>query len=32
VASYVVNKAGVAKAKHMIEGRQYVLDSDWGQA
>ncbi|HEY7564981.1 MAG TPA: hypothetical protein VIA81_08655 [Acidimicrobiia bacterium] len=32
MASYVVNKAGVAKAKHMIEGRQYVLDSDWGQA
>jgi hypothetical protein len=30
VASYTVNEAGVAHAKELIEGRQYVLDSDWG--
>ena len=31
MASYTVNKAGVAKARHLIEARQYVLDSDWGE-
>jgi hypothetical protein len=30
VAKYVVNERGVAKARQLIEGRQYVLDSDWG--
>ena len=30
VASYSVNKAGVAHAKKLIEAKQYVLDSDWG--
>ncbi len=31
MASYSVNDAGVAKARELIEGRQYVLDSDWGE-
>ena len=30
MASYTVNKAGVAKARSLIEAKQYVLDSDWG--
>jgi hypothetical protein len=30
VASYSVNPAGVAKAKRLIEARQYVLRSKWG--
>jgi hypothetical protein len=30
VASYSVNERGVAKARRLIESRQYVLDSDWG--
>jgi hypothetical protein len=30
MASYSVNKAGVARARHLIEARQYVLRSDWG--
>jgi hypothetical protein len=30
VASYSVNPAGVARAKRLIEGRQYVLKSKWG--
>ena len=30
MASYTVNKAAVAKARSLIRGRQYVLDSDWG--
>jgi hypothetical protein len=30
VASYSVNEAGVARARELIEARQYVLDSDWG--
>jgi len=30
VASYSVNDAGVARARALIEKRQYVLDSDWG--
>lgn len=32
MASYTVNKAGVAKARKLIEARQYVLESDWGEA
>jgi hypothetical protein len=32
MASYTVNKAGVAKARKMIDARQYVLESDWGEA
>jgi hypothetical protein len=31
VASYTVNKAAVARARELIEARQYVLDSDWGE-
>jgi hypothetical protein len=31
MASYIVNEAGVAHAKHLIDARQYVLDSDWGE-
>ncbi len=31
MARYQVNMAAVAKARAMIAGRQYVLDSDWGQ-
>jgi hypothetical protein len=32
VASYTVNKAAVARARKLIDARQYVLDSDWGDA
>jgi hypothetical protein len=32
VASYSVNPAGVARARELIAARQYVLDSDWGEA
>ena len=31
MAKYEVNPAAVEKARAMIENRQYVLDSDWGQ-
>jgi hypothetical protein len=31
VASYSVNPAAVAQAERLIRGRQYVLDSDWGE-
>jgi hypothetical protein len=30
MASYSVNERAVAHARRLIEGRQYVLDSDWG--
>jgi hypothetical protein len=30
VASYTVNPRAVAHARELIRGRQYVLDSDWG--
>jgi len=30
VASYAVNDSAVARARELIEARQYVLDSDWG--
>jgi hypothetical protein len=30
VASYSVNPRAVAKAERLIDGRQYVLNSDWG--
>ena len=32
MARYTVNEAAVAKARELIGSRQYVLDSDWGQA
>jgi hypothetical protein len=31
MARYTVNNEAVAKAKALIEARQYVLDSDWGE-
>jgi hypothetical protein len=31
VPSYAVNKKAVARARQLIEGRQYVLDSEWGE-
>jgi hypothetical protein len=30
MANYALNEAAVAKARKLIDGRQYVLDSDWG--
>ena len=31
VAAYAVNPSAVAQAERLIEARQYVLDSDWGE-
>jgi hypothetical protein len=31
MASYALNEAAVTRACHLIESRQYVLDSDWGE-
>jgi hypothetical protein len=31
VASYSVNRRAVAHAERLIDARQYVLDSDWGE-
>ncbi len=31
MASYSVNERAVSRARHLIEARQYVLDSDWGE-
>jgi hypothetical protein len=31
MASYVVNERAVEKARHLIESRQYVLASEWGE-
>jgi hypothetical protein len=30
MAKYTVNPAGVAKCRALIEAKQYVLDSEWG--
>jgi hypothetical protein len=30
VASYSVNERAVARARRLIDARQYVLDSEWG--
>jgi hypothetical protein len=30
MASYALNQAAVDHARQLIEGKQYVLDSDWG--
>lgn len=30
LASYTVNDRAVARARRLVESRQYVLDSDWG--
>ncbi|WP_370326913.1 hypothetical protein [Euzebya sp.] len=32
MASYDVNPAGVERARDLIANRQYVLDSEWGDA
>ena len=32
MASYKVNAHAVARARKLIDARQYVLDSDWGDA
>jgi hypothetical protein len=31
VASYTVNRAAVARARKLIDARQYVVDSEWGE-
>ena len=31
MAKYLPNEAAVAKARKLIDTRQYVLDSDWGE-
>ena len=31
MARYTVNKRGVEHARRLIEARQYVLNSDWGE-
>ena len=31
MATYTVNKAAVAHARKLIDGKQYVLDSEWGE-
>jgi hypothetical protein len=31
VAKYTVNKDAVAKCRELIEAKQYILDSDWGE-
>jgi hypothetical protein len=31
MATYTVNRSAVARAQQLIEARQYVLDSDWGE-
>ena len=30
MATYAVNPAGVEHCRELIEGKRYVLDSDWG--
>jgi hypothetical protein len=31
MASYTLNESAVARARRLIDARQYVLDSDWGE-
>jgi hypothetical protein len=31
MASYSVNEKAVARCRELIDGRQYVLNSDWGE-
>jgi hypothetical protein len=31
MVSYTLNRAAVARARRLIDARQYVLDSDWGE-
>ena len=32
MATYTVDDAAVAQARRLIDSKQYVLDSDWGDA
>ena len=32
MASYTLNQAAVEHARRLIDARQYVLESDWGEA
>jgi hypothetical protein len=32
MASYAVNKPGVAHARRLIDAHHYVLESDWGES
>lgn len=32
MASYAVNDLAVVRARELIDARQYVLDSDWGES
>ncbi len=32
MATYAVNADAVARARRLIDARQYVLDSDWGES
>ena len=32
MASYALNEAAVRKVRELIDARQYVLDSDWGDS
>ena len=32
MASYTLNKKAVARARELIDARQYVLESDWGES
>ena len=31
MAKYALNKSAVGRARELIEARQYVLDSEWGE-
>ena len=31
MATYELNEQAVARARRLIDGRQYVLDGDWGE-
>jgi hypothetical protein len=31
MATYTLNRSAVARARRLIDARQYVLDSDWGE-
>ena len=31
MAKYALNESAVRRARELIDGRQYVLDSDWGE-
>jgi hypothetical protein len=32
MATYTLNEPAVARARRLIDARQYVLDSDWGES